>query len=116
MTVELPVHYEDRLVARIIADASGASLAYDEAWLSSPDHFAASLAMPLGSEPYSGELLLPWLMSLLPEGEPLRAMTRAPGAAPEDVFGLLAHAGNDLAGALSIGLQQPQGELGYRDP
>jgi len=105
VTVELPVHFEDRLVARIIADASGASLAYDEAWLSSPDHFPVSLAMPLRSEPYSGELLLPWLMNLLPEGEPLRAMTRAVGAASEDDFGLLAHAGNDLAGALSIGLQ-----------
>src|SRR3546814_20850036 len=53
-------------------------------------------------------------MNLLPEGEPLRAMTRALGAAPEDALGLIAQTGNDLAGALSIAPQQPRGEPGYR--
>lgn len=53
-------------------------------------------------------------MNLLPEGEPLRAMTRALGAAPEDALGLIAQTGNDLAGALSIALQQPRGKPGYR--
>ncbi|WP_268238458.1 HipA N-terminal domain-containing protein [Novosphingobium indicum] len=42
---------------------------------SSPDRFPLSLAMPLQSEAYDGKLVLPWLMNLLPEGEPLRAMT-----------------------------------------
>src|SRR3546814_1804208 len=51
-------------------------------------------------------------MNLLPEGEPLRAMTRALGAAPEDALGLIAQTGNDLAGALSIAPQQPRGEPG----
>ncbi len=46
--------------------------------------------------------------------EPLRAMTRALGAAPEDALGLIAQTGNDLAGALSIAPQQPRGEPGYR--
>jgi serine/threonine-protein kinase HipA len=48
-------------------------------------------------------------MNLLPEGEPLRAMTRALGAAPEDALGLIAQTGNDLAGALTIAPQQPRG-------
>jgi serine/threonine-protein kinase HipA len=69
--------------------------------------------MPLQTEPYGDELVLPWLMNLLPEGGPLRAMTRALGAAPEDALGLIAETGNDLAGALSIALK-PQGEAGYR--
>jgi serine/threonine-protein kinase HipA len=70
--------------------------------------------MPLQREPFGSELVLPWLLNLLPEGEPLRAMTRAVGVAPEDALGLIAETGNDLAGALSIDPQQPRGEPGYR--
>jgi len=112
--VDLPVHYEDRLVAMISADAQATRLAYADAWCSSADGFPVSLAMPIRPEPYEGDQVLPWLMNLLPEGEPLRAMTRALGAAPEDALGLIAQTGNDLAGALSIAPQQPRGKPGYR--
>jgi len=74
--VDLPVHYEDRLVATISADAQATRLAYTDAWRSSADGFPVSLAMPIRPEPYEGEQVLPWLMNLLPEGEPLRAMSR----------------------------------------
>lgn len=97
----------------ISADEHETRLTYDNAWLAAPDRFPVSLAMPLQTEPYGDELVLPWLMNLLPEGGPLRAMTRALGAAPEDALGLIAETGNDLAGALSIALK-PQGEAGYR--
>ena len=112
--MDLPIHYEDRLVATISADAQATRLAYADAWGSSADSFPISLAMPIRSEPYEGDQVLPWLMNLLPEGEPLRAMTRALGAAPEDALGLIAQTGNDLAGALSIAPQQPRGKPGYR--
>ncbi len=112
--MDLPVHYEDRLVATISADAQATRLTYVDAWGSSADSFPVSLAMPIRPEPYEGEQVLPWLMNLLPEGEPLRAMTRALGAAPEDALGLIAQTGNDLAGALSIAPQQPRGKPGYR--
>ena len=112
--MDLPVHYEDRLVATISADARETRLAYADVWRSSADSFPISLAMPIRPEPYDGEQVLPWLMNLLPEGEPLRAMTRALGAAPEDALGLIAQTGNDLAGALSIAPQQTRGEPGYR--
>lgn len=112
--MDLPVHYEDRLVATISADTQATRLAYDETWLTSPDSFPVSLAMPIRPEHYDGEQVHPWLMNLLPEGEPLRAMTRVLGTAPEDALGLIAQTGNDLAGALSIAPQQPRGEPGYR--
>jgi serine/threonine-protein kinase HipA len=112
--VDLPVHYEDRLVATISADAQATRLAYVDAWSSSADGFPVSLAMPVRPAPYEGDQILPWLMNLLPEGEPLRAMTRALGAAQEDALGLIAQTGNDLAGALSIAPQRPRGEPGYR--
>lgn len=54
--MELPVRYEDRLVATISADAQATRLAYDSGWLSSPDRFPVSLAMPIQPEPYDAEL------------------------------------------------------------
>lgn len=112
--MELPVHFGNRQVATITADAQATTLTYADAWLAAPDRFPVSLAMPLQRGPLGGELVLPWLMNLLPEGEPLRAMTRAVGVAPEDALGLIAETGNDLAGALSIAPQRPRGEPGYR--
>ena len=41
-------------------------------------------------------------MNLLPEGEPLRAMTRAFGLGTEDIAGLVFASGRNLAGALSF--------------
>ena len=114
MSVEFPVHFEHRRVATIVADAQTTSLTYDGAWLGSPESFPISLSMPLQREPHDGERVLPWVMNLLPEGDPLRAMTRALGAAPEDVLGLIRETGADLAGALSIGGRGPGGEPDYR--
>lgn len=105
----LPIHYDNRPVATILADASDVHLRYDADWLGSPDRFPISLIMPLGDAPYDAGAILPWVMNLLPEGEPLRAMTRALGASPEDVLGLIIETGSDLAGALSIGTAAPGG-------
>ncbi|MBA4226433.1 MAG: hypothetical protein C0456_07350 [Hyphomonas sp.] len=43
--------------------------------------------MPLRQEIAGPEIATPWLMNLLPEGEPLRAMTRAFGLGAEDIAG-----------------------------
>lgn len=114
MSTELPVHFEQQRVATIVADAQATTLTYDEAWLGVSNRFPVSLSMPLQHEPHGGERVLPWVMNLLPEGDPLRAMTRALGAAPEDVLGLIAETGADLAGALTIGERKPTGVAGYR--
>jgi serine/threonine-protein kinase HipA len=55
----------------------------------------------------------PMAHDLLPEGEPLRAMTRAMGLGPEDIAGLVSAPGGDLAGALSFQAAGP--DAGY-DP
>lgn len=62
-----------------------------------------SLTLPLSAADHGAEALVPWLMNLLPEGEPLRAMTRALGVARDDILGLIAETGRDLAGALTVG-------------
>lgn len=110
----LPITYEGRLVAQIEAEGDHCDLQYSGDWLVAPDNFPVSLTMPLGETSFDAAIVIPWLMNLLPEGEPLRAMGRALGASTDDVLGLVLETGGDLAGALAIGDHQASGEPGYR--
>lgn len=101
--MKLPVCAGARLVATLQADGAGPRVRYDDAWLRAEDAFPTSLSMPLTSAEHGAEVVVPWLMNLLPEGEPLRAMTRALGVSRDDILGLISETGGDLAGALSIG-------------
>lgn len=104
----MPRIYADGVIAGIIESRPGeTTFAYDPAWLESPASFPLSLSMPLSARPWDADVLLPWLMNLLPEGAPLRALTRALGASAEDVLTLVTASGGDLAGALSI--REPAG-------
>lgn len=105
------IHAGARRVGTITSGRDGPAFCYDPAWRGAPDSFPVSLSMPLSGAEWGPERVAPWLMNLLPEGEPLRAMTRALGMAAEDILGLLGAAGRDLAGALSVGA--PQEEAGY---
>jgi serine/threonine-protein kinase HipA len=62
---------------------------YDPACLKSPARFPLSLSMPLSAREWGPDVILPWLMNLLPEGAPLRALTRVLGASAEDVLALI---------------------------
>ena len=112
--MSLPIHAEQRLVAVIETDREGARIQYDETWRRDPQSFPISLTMPLAQPGHGPEVSVPWLMNLLPEGEPLRAMTRALGVAREDVLGLIAETGRDLAGALAIGTPRTADKPDYR--
>ncbi len=101
--MNLPLFAGGRLVATVGSAGDGPRLRYDEAWLAAPDGFRISLTMPLATPEHGPDVAIPWLMNLLPEGEPLRAMTRALGVARDDVLGLITALGRDLAGALTIG-------------
>ncbi|HEV8407586.1 MAG TPA: HipA domain-containing protein, partial [Sphingomicrobium sp.] len=110
----LPIRYEDREVATFVSDDEASGWRYSDTWLSESDRFPASLTIPLGEAPIAPEVVIPWLMNLLPEGEPLRAMARVLGASADDVIGLIMETGGDLAGALTIGEHSIVGEPGYR--
>lgn len=69
--------------------------------------------MPLATAEHGPDVAIPWLMNLLPEGEPLRAMTRALGVARDDILGLIAELGRDLAGALTVGAPRGGEAPGY---
>ena len=110
----LPIYADARVVASIDADGDGPRVRYDEGWPATDDAFPISLSMPLATAVHGSEVAVPWLMNLLPEGEPLRAMTRAIGVSRDDILGLIAETGRDLAGALTIGAPRPGEGPDYR--
>jgi len=107
------VYAGPRRVGTIISGQDGPSFVYDPDWRAAPDSFPVSLSMPLSGAAWGPERAAPWLMNLLPEGEPLRALTRALGMAAEDILGLLGAAGRDIAGALSM--SPPQEGASYTE-
>lgn len=112
--MKLPIRYENREVATFASDERASEWRYDSTWLDAADRFPVSLTMPLSDEATAGEVVIPWLMNLLPEGEPLRALTRVLGASADDIIGLIMETGGDLAGALTIGDHSIAGEPAYR--
>lgn len=111
--MSLPIYTDERAVALIETDRDGPHVQYDDTWRQEA-RFPISLSMPLASPRYGPEVAVPWLMNLLPEGEPLRAMTHALGVARDDILGLIAQTGRDLAGALTIGAPRSAERPGYR--
>lgn len=107
----LPVFSNGVNVGEFLPGEAGISFRYADGWPRHRDAFPVSLAMPLDRERAGPEIATPWLMNLLPEGEPLRAMTRAMGLGPEDIAGLVSASGRDLAGALSFQAAGP--DAGY---
>ena len=102
-----PIFADQDMVGEILTDQGAPSLRYEDAWRGGARAFPISLTMPLDRAEHAPEIVVPWLMNLLPEGEPLRAMTRAIGVAQDDLLGLIAETGRDLAGALTIGRARP---------
>jgi serine/threonine-protein kinase HipA len=100
---DLPVYYEDKLVGLITNGESGPSFAYSTAWRTSKTAFPLSVRMPLTDTVFLPEVLLTWLVNLLPEGEPLAAIGRNLGISAGDVLGIVEAIGADTAGALSFG-------------
>jgi serine/threonine-protein kinase HipA len=68
----------------------------------SPDLPLLSLSLPVRREPYSTGETNPFLAGLLPEGAVRSALARRWRLAENDVFGLLAIAGRDCAGAVAF--------------
>jgi serine/threonine-protein kinase HipA len=108
--VSLPLYAGDARVAIIEGGREGPVLRYDPVWRRASDAFPVSLTLPLEAAEHGPEALVPWLMNLLPEGDPLRAMARALGIARDDILGLIAETGRDLAGALAVGAPPGAGE------
>ena len=102
-----------RSVAGVLSlDRHGAMrFAYDDAWLADRASPALSLSLPKRSRSYSSARCAPFFEGLLPEGAERDAVAGALGVSPENVFGILAGVGGEVAGAVSLWPegQQPPG-------
>jgi serine/threonine-protein kinase HipA len=105
--MSLPIFANRTRVGTIETEAGGPRIRYEQNWRDSDEAFPISLTMPLSAPEWGADVATPWLMNLLPEGEPLRAMTRILGVAGDDIIGLISETGRDLAGALTIGQPRP---------
>lgn len=102
-----------RRVAGVLSlDRHGAMrFVYDDAWLADHAMPALSLSLPKRSRSYSSARCAPFFEGLLPEGAERDAVAGALGVSPENVFGILAGVGGEVAGAVSLWPegQQPPG-------
>lgn len=115
MTVQ--ISSDEGEVGEIATGPLGPTITYRDAWRAARAAYPISLTMSLARATYGPDVVTPWLMNLLPEGQPLEAMTRALGVGRADVMGLLTQAGRDLAGALTIaqGEEHDRRYLAIRD-
>ena len=111
--MSLPIFANRTRVGVIETEAGGLRIRYEQDWRDSAEAFPISLTMPLSAPEWGADVATPWLMNLLPEGEPLRAMTRVLGVAGDDIIGLISETGRDLAGALTIGQPRPDERPGF---
>lgn len=104
MTASVPIWFDALEVGHVDVASDGAlSLRYGERWLQTAGAFPLSVTMPLRDEPYSSDVISPWLANLLPEEEQLQVLTRSLGLDQADVLAVLKEIGGDTAGALSFG-------------
>lgn len=61
-----------------------------------------SVALPVATRAYQGDLVLNWCEGLLPEGEMRTTLEQHPAVRRGDKFSLLAVLGRDCAGAVSF--------------
>ncbi|KXV73872.1 hypothetical protein AD953_14225 [Acetobacter malorum] len=99
---DIALVYKDNIVGWVCRSGESFTFSYRPEWLTCKNAFPISLSMPLSTDAYPHMIIMPWLMNLLPEGDPLAAASRALGVASDDVMGLLEEIGQETAGALSI--------------
>lgn len=101
MATVLEVHLYGRHAARLERHAhSTYRLHYTQEWLSSSSAVPLSTSLPLQPRPHSGTVLLRVLEGFLPDNpEVLQRWAREAGLPDSEVFGLLGHYGEDVAGA-----------------
>jgi len=76
---------------------------YDEEWSSADDAFPLSLSMPLAGLSYTDATVRPFLWGLLPDNdEVLRRWGQRFHVSPRNPFRLLAHVGEECAGAVQF--------------
>ena len=99
----LTVLLYDRVVGELVRERGKHTFTYDPAYAAAPDATPLSLSMPLAVAEHRDSAVLPFLLGLLPDNEAvLRRWGREFDVRPSNPFGLLAHVGEDCAGAVQL--------------
>jgi serine/threonine-protein kinase HipA len=101
---ELVVLLGDREVGRLMRDRGGrACFAYADDWRHARRAYPLSLSMPLAGAEHRARVVEPFLWGLLPDNEMiLERWGKRFHVSPRNASALLAHVGEDCAGALRI--------------
>ncbi|NKD84401.1 type II toxin-antitoxin system HipA family toxin [Haematospirillum jordaniae] len=104
MTDHLAIIVDGRIMGEIRKDKRARlTLAYDADWRQTPDAYPLSLSMPLVVAEHEHAKIEPWLWGLLPDNEAILARWgQRFQVSPRNPFALLAHVGEDCAGAIQI--------------
>ncbi len=101
----LTVLLQGRVAGELHRDARGNSheFVYDDRWRDDREAFPLSLSMPLAARSYKGDVVMYYLRALLPDNEArLNAIAFEFKVEPDDLFALLAFAGEDCPGAVQF--------------
>lgn len=104
------VFYKDRYAGLLQEDDEGATqFTYDA--LYRIDGAPIAFTMPISSQPYHSDRLLPFFNNLVSEGWLRRIQSTTQRIDENDSFGLLIHNGRDLGGCLAR-----EGRIGQKNP
>lgn len=94
---------EGQVVGRLESRGSGVALEYLDPWLSMPGAYPISQSLPLRPVPFAGAAVLNYLWGLLPDNaRTLDSWGRQFQVSPRNALSLLAHVGEDCAGAVQF--------------
>lgn len=94
---------EGQVIGRLEARGSRVALEYLEPWLSMPGAYPISQSLPLRPVPFAGAAVLNYLWGLLPDNaRTLDSWGRLFQVSPRNAISLLAHVGEDCAGAVQF--------------
>ena len=91
-------------VGRVLKGPSGRlSFLYDESWQANPEAYPLSLSMPLALSEHSHAKIDAFLWGLLPDNDRvIQTWAQRYHVSPRYSFGLIAHVGEDCAGAVQF--------------
>lgn len=118
MIEPLEAIHDGRRVGRLTYSDDRLTFAYDDEWRGDSDAFPLSLSMPLVRPEYPDEATRPFISGLLPDdAEVLRRWGQKFQVSPRNPFRLLAHVGEECAGAVQfVPLERASRWLGNSPP
>lgn len=109
---ELAALLDNREVGAVIFDRNRLTFVYSDDWRGAPGAYPLSLSMPLAAKEHAHAAIEPFLWGLLPDNEIiLGRWAQKFQVSPRNPFALLAHVGEDCAGAVQFVTRDRVGAL-----